>query len=257
VSILRTARYFPSSNVRYTIILKNACSAIQATLLEAEGIVTSDLTVAQTHDATVDFPDAEVESARTVVVVRDPLKRFMSAFLDRIILADFPATGRSIVGAAVLPLVRPDLADRAQASLLTPEYSDEKKDILEQLSLRDLARIVALTPDNHVENHFKSQRWFMGDRDYDVIVSMESPTWKEDLAEILGRPLVEMRPHATQKYQRRQGDVPDAAQLSVREMRARFDRDGTLPSPEDFLTDEITALLRRRYGNDFPLLASL
>lgn len=255
MSTLMSARFFPTSNIRYTIILKNACTSIQATLLEGEGISTHELTGDQVHNRTIDFPDVDNPSARTVVVVRDPYKRFVSAFLDRVVIADFPATGSRVVRAAVLPLVRPDLAASAELSAESLSYDEQKKEILAELSLSDLARIVALTPDDFVENHFKSQGWFMGDRDHDDVISMESPTWKDDLAKIFGRPLREMRPHSTDNHQGSRGEVPNAAQLSVREIRARFQRDGTLPSREDLLTEEIRGLIRSRYKGDFLLRA--
>jgi hypothetical protein len=253
-------RYFPTVHVRYSIILKNACSTIQATLLESEGINGKALILSGVHSEATKFPDQADTDAVLFTVVRDPFTRFVSTFLDRIVVSDFPETCLSVSTLPLLPLVRPDLSllyNQGLESSAAGNYGPVKKRIIQSLTLSDVAKMVAITPDTQIEAHFKSQQWFLAGRHHDVIFSMENLGWQGQVEQLIGRPLVSKREHATAHLTSAPGQTPNASKLAVSELREVLNRSGSLPAASDFLTHEVRALIASRYKKDVELVASL
>ena len=129
--------YFPSSNIRYTFILKNACSTVKATLLSREGVDVNVMDIDEVHLLARAFVCTETQAGRTLAVVRDPAKRFVSAFLDKIVTNPRQAVWRTVI---MHPSIRLSLPELVKSSTV------EELDI-ERLTFLDFARAVALIPD--------------------------------------------------------------------------------------------------------------
>lgn len=128
---------------------------------------------------------------------------------------------------------------------------------IEKLTFLDFTRAVALIPDLHLEIHLRSQSWYLADRKHDHILNFDSPDWQRQLAEIVGCDVVEVRPHGTQQYACPDHTFPDADTMTIGDLRNTFQSTGRLPASTDFLSSEVTDILRARYKCDYTTIAGL
>ncbi len=211
-------RYFPSSSIRYTFILKNACSTVKATLLNREGIGVNTMNVDEVHLLARAYVCHEAQQGRNFAVVRDPAKRFVSAFLDKIVANPRPAVWLSVVMHSSIRLSLPELVNSS---------SMEKLEI-ERLTFLDFCRAVALIPDVHLEAHLRSQSWFLAGRMHDHIISIDFPDWQRQLAELVGSKVVVVSPHGTQQYACPDNTFPGADTMTIGDFHNIFKLAGVI-----------------------------
>lgn len=236
-------QYYPVSGVRFTVVLKNACSTVMATLLAREGVPVAGLGLDEVHALGWRYECDESRAGRRLVVLRDPAERFASAALHQLVLVE-DSTCRAVLSTHPIWALWPD----------APRADDGAVD-LDRVAVLDLARVVALTPDPEIESHLRSQAWAVAGRHHDHVVVMGRSGWQHQLAEVLGAPLVPVLGHATAVRAAPIGTFGDAAGAPLGELRAHATATGQVPAALDLLTDEVRALLARRYAADVRLLA--
>ena len=239
--------YFPSSNIRYTFILKNACSTVKATLLNREGFDVNVMDIDEVHHLARAYLCTETQKGQTLAVVRDPAKRFVSAFLDKIVANPRPAVWRSVVMHPSNRLSLPELIGSSSVEELE----------IERLTFLDFSRAVALIPDVHLEAHLRSQSWFLAGRQHDHLLSFDSPGWQGQLTDLVGGNLVVVRPHGTQQYTCPDHTFPGADIMTVGDLRNIFQLTGRLPSVKDLLSQKAIDLIRTRYKRDYTAIADI
>jgi Sulfotransferase family len=240
--------YFPGSNIRYTIIPMNACTTVKATLLYREGVSFNHMNMREIHRELVrPYGCNETQQGRSLAVVRDPARRFVSAFLDKTVANLRPAVWRSVVMHPSIQLSLPKLVSASHFGELE----------IEKMTFLDFSRAVALIPDAHLDVHFRSQSWFLAGLKHDHLLSMEVPDWQRQLADLVGCEVVEVRPHGTQQYACPVNTFPDADNMTVGDLRKNFQLTGRLPAANDFLSPEAVDILRARYKCDYTAIADL
>lgn len=221
---------------------------------------TSSLTIAEIHNATHVFPDDPSSHATSFTVLRDPYSRFVSAFLDRVVSANYGQTCVSLARTPAMALVRPDLEplyQHIQGVEHRDYYGPIHSKIIETLTCENIAQLVALTPDRYIENHFKPQKWFMHTTDFDYLFSMENPGWQSEVENLIGSPLVPQQTHATAGMTLEPGLFPEAAHMTVSELRQLRAETGSLPSAQDFLSPTVRSVISARYKEDVIRVAAL
>ncbi|TLU87949.1 MAG: sulfotransferase family protein [Chlorobium sp.] len=240
--------YFPGSNIRYTIIPKNACSTVKATLLFREGVGVNPMDVDEVHLVLAEaYLCNETQQGRSFVVIRDPARRFVSAFLDKIVAHPLQKEWLSVVRHPSVRLSLPELVNGSPLGELE----------IEKLTFLDFSRAVALIPDLHLEIHLRSQSWFLAGRKHDHLLSMEISDWQRQLADLVGCDVVVVRPHGTQPYACPDNTFPGADNMTIGDLRNNFQLTGRLPAANDFLSPEVTDILRCRYKCDYTAIADI
>lgn len=240
--------YFPSSDIRYTIIPKNACSTVKATLLSREGVVVNPMDIDEIHRVLArPYACNETQQGRSLVIIRDPVKRFVSAFLDKLVKNLRPVVWRSVVMHPSITLSLPELAKGSCNGELE----------IERLTFLDFSRAVALIPDLHLDEHLQSQTWFLAGRRHDYILNFDSPDWQHQLANLVGCNVVVVRPHGTQQYACPDNTFPGADKMTIGALRKNFHLTGRLPSANDFLSQEVIDIIRSRYKCDYSIIADI
>ncbi len=240
--------YFPTSDIRYTIIPKNACTTVKATLLFREGVSVNPMNVDEIHLVLAEaYLCNETQQGLTLAVVRDPAKRFVSAFLDKIVANPLQQVWRSVIKHPSIRLSLPKLVN------LSP--FDELE--IEKLTFLDFSRAVALIPDIHLEIHLRSQSWYLAGRKHDHILSYDSPNWQRQLADLVGCDVVVVRPHGTQPYACPDNTFPGADTMTIGDLRNNFQLTGRLPAAKDFLSPEAIDILQARYTCDYTAIADI
>ncbi|TLU87950.1 MAG: sulfotransferase family protein [Chlorobium sp.] len=240
--------YFPGSNIRYTAVPKNANSTVKATLLFREGVRVNPMNIHEIHRELVrPYACNETKQGRSLAVVRDPIRRFLSAFLDKIVANPRPAVWISVVMHSSTRLSLPKLVNSSSMDGLE----------IEKLTFLDFSRAVALIPDVHLDEHFRSQSWYLAGRKHDYMLSFDSPGWQRQLGELVGCEVVVVRPHGTQQYACPDNAFPGADTMTIGELRNNFQLTGRLPAAKDFLSPEAVDILRSRYKCDYVAIADI
>lgn len=239
----RNLQYYPVSGVRFTLVLKNACSTVMASLLAREGVAVAGLGLDEIHALGRRHGCDEKRVGRRLVVLRDPAERFASAVLHQLVLAD-DSPCRTVLAAHRVWGLWPN-APRAAGGTVD----------LDRVAVLDLVRAVALVPDPEIEGHLRSQAWAVAGRDHDDVVVMGRPGWRDRLAEVLGAPLVPVLGHATAARAAPMGTFGDVVGVPLGALRAHAAATGQVPAAVDLLTDEVRALVANRYAADVRLLA--
>jgi len=241
---VRNLQFYPASGVRFTLVLKNACTTVMATLLTREGVVVDGSGVDEVHALGWTYGCGEDQPGRRLVVLRDPAERFVSGVLHQVVLNE-RSRCRSLLAAHRVWALWPDL----------PRGGAGPVD-LDRVTVLDVARAVALIADDELEGHLRSQSWAVAGRDHDEVVVMGRPGWQTHLAEVSGAPLVPVLEHATGVRAAPVGTFGDATAVPLGALRAHAARTGLLPAAVDLLTDEVRGLLARRFAADERLLAA-
>ncbi len=240
--------YFPTSGIRYTAITKNPCSTVKVTLLYREGVCIDPMDIHVIHNKLVrPYACNETQQCRSLAVIRDPVKGFVPAFLDKIVANPRPAICLSVIRHPSIRLSLPELVK---------SYFIEELEI-ERLTFMDFSRTVALIPDVHLDEHFRSQSWFLAGRKHDHILSFDSNGWQRQLADLIGCEVVVVRPHGTQQYACPDSTFSGADNMTIGELRHNFQLTGRLPAAKDFLSSEVTDILRSRYKCDYTAIAGI
>jgi Sulfotransferase family len=240
--------YFPSSNIRYTIIPKNACSTVKATLLSREGVGVNSTDINDIHRVLArPYACNETQQGRSLAVIRDPVKRFVSAFLNKIVAILRPVVWQSVIMHPSIRLSLPELFNSSSVEDLE----------IEKLTFLDFSKAVALIPDQHLDEHLRSQTWFLAGRKHDHVLNFDSPCWQHQLADLAGCNVVVVRPHGTQQIACPENTYPDADKMTISALRNNYWLTGRLPAAKDFLSPKAVDIIRTRYKCDYTAIADL
>jgi hypothetical protein len=184
-----------------------------------------------------------------IVVLRDPLRRVVSAYLDKFVL--FRPPDNQHLGLRVRRAVQD-----AQALLGIPD------DPARSISFEEFVRYLAVTPDVRMDEHWMPQAVLVGDnlarfghvgrveqldRTLDILASRFGYTLESDLTGHVG--------NGNRHVRRYDGGTQLSAPwraLPAEIMALK----GRAPAPEAFYTEELRALVERRYAADFAMYAS-
>ena len=218
-----------------------------ATLLSREGIGINTMDVDGVHFLARAYACKETQPGITLAVIRDPAKRFISGFLDKMVANPRPAVWRSVVMHPSIRLSLPQLVN--SSSMEEPEIA--------RLTFLDFSRATALIPDKHLESHLRSQSCFLAGRKHDHILNFDSLGWQHQLAGLVGSNVVEVRPHGTRQYAEPDNTFPCADKITIGDLRNIFKLTGRLPAAKDFLSPEAVDLIRSRYKCDYTAIADI
>lgn len=221
--------YFPNINVAYSSIPKCACSTIKKTLLYAEvgeqpilkdnpGKVHELVNAYKVHD------DKPISNAINLVVVRDPVQRLLSAFLDKFCTAY-----------------------KNPEAFVTRFISDNSSDlsVINFSEFLDILNKAYVSDKSSLNEHWDDQFKFIADfKEYDIKIDFGS---LKSLTEIkyndLILPVKTIDVHATPKSKTY---VRNAHNLSAKELFEYRTKFNNFPSSNSFLS-ELT--IPTRYPN--------
>ena len=236
--VLQDVYYFPTAKCVFSSVPKNGCTTLKASLLQAEGVPFSLTSI---HKVAEQFRlrSAHVhEGARSIIVLRDPVERAVSAYVDKIImLAEHWA--RDVVNATLqgTGLVDSPVAD---------------------LSFREFVNFVRLVPNDALDRHFRPQSDFWIFEDYDHVPLMGVPRAIEDALEAFGVQTFTSTKHSRMRYDQISGSAaelgPDTSAWTWRDMF--LDR-AAVPGTDLLVKDDVRKLLEERYRDDIQLIRAL
>lgn len=218
-------------------IPKNANRTVKRFLLAAEGIDTAALSDPEMHAlcrerlalALRDDPEQQrlLDTYTTVIVLRDPLERLVSAFADRVVRVERAELNRPMFEAIHAP------GHPASVGVTFTEF----------------VGYLARTPSRHLDHHWKPQADFAGGHPFDRACLIA------DVDALLGslareRGIPHARPAATERRATRPWTGSSLADVPSGELR----RQGILPGVAALCTPETEALIRTRYGADLALI---
>ena len=247
----------PARKVAYLAIPKNACTILRTIFVlnspHRDAYLASGKFI---HDFLLGTPEAQAPrdimttpDCFRMVVLRDPLRRILSAYLDKFVL--FRALDNPHLGLRVSRAVRD-----AQALLGIPD------DPARSISFEEFVRYLAVTPDVRMDEHWMPQAVLVGDnlarfdhvgrveqldRTLDLLATRFGYTLERDLTGHVGN---------GNRHVRR---YDDGTQMSTpwRALPADIKAlKGRVPAAEAFYTEELRALLEQRYAGDFAMYAA-
>lgn len=170
--------YYPRLKVAYNLIPKNACSTVKASLARANDGATF---VVSPHELDHHYrtPPARLDGWKTILVLRDPLARFISAYLDKV-ARPIEDSVREMVAQIFYELGRP------------PPVGEESVNIAEFFDW------IGQQPHELLDAHWRPQAELLRFSEYDHILHVETlaQDWREcGLSEVA--PLVDWTEHAT------------------------------------------------------------
>lgn len=220
------------SNSVFTFIPKNACSTLRFSIAVANGCLPPDGDVKWIHKNNQTF-SADLRSLATAsftfVILRDPLERLVSAYLDKVV------------------------DNNPTAWSLTP--TNESNVNPTDLSFREFVKL--LKTKQRADVHWRPQTDFLVYRNYDRYFdfrAMDEVT--AELSDRIGLDVIDARDeigHASSRFERIDTDFSD---MPAREILA-MKREGKLPSPRGLLQPSIRKAVSRLYREDIELYKSV
>lgn len=243
-------------------IPKNACTAVKHWMLWAAGIDTSHLNHGEVHEFARDRLGIERisrrdmrrlrESAFTFAVVRDPVDRVASAYIDKFIRQDpMNLHAKGVVEAARFGTrVRLTARERFEAGgRWVEERSDPRIDYRAGVSFAEFVAYLESTPNERLDAHYRPQADFLRLSGFRFQQLMAFTRFREGLAEVASQHGINVWiPEAPPPEPRLDASL-HLANLRSGEIRAM----GALPSPESLLTEDLRTRLQRRYEPDLNL----
>ncbi len=222
-------------SIAYCYIRKNACSAWKRLFIEESGVPFEPNTwrreiafMAARHGLR-SIAELERHDHR-VVVLRDPVERYVSAFVSLMVAHTPPPTRH--------------LRERGSRAMGLPIAEASFETFLEhQLPGADRRR-------TRLDKHFWPQAWHLAPTTYTDVIDLHrlAPAMKALLGETLGSRYFDRPVNATAiapTY-----DDPEAATLPARILRERYLETGRLPGKASFLGGGRDATIRDAYAED-------
>lgn len=273
-AIFPLAEYFHSPKHNFTVcaIPKCACRVVKQWFLAVQEpgvqVHVDDVHMAcrDRHGLHLADPAKAAEilhSSFTFTFVRDPHKRIASAFIEKFIVPE---------NNALFEPVREVMEENERLHGATAVHDRVDQIVLcgrvvqvpacsaiayqRGLTFREFVRYLCVSPDDHLDAHWRPQSAFIAGRRMDFIGRMESlSAVLPGLACRLGAPAPELAPHTPT------ADRTDAADTTFpgchADMLSReLHRRGVLPSAMTLFDDELRALVSERYAAEVRLHAS-
>jgi hypothetical protein len=217
-------------NAIYTFIPKNACSTMRLTLAIENGCIRDDAEHRWIHANNTTFraqlPDL-MTSDYTFVILRDPFKRIVSCFLDKVMRKDPPVEHMTKF-----------LADRNIP--------------IDEISFTEFLEFLATDGMLTADEHWHPQAGFLIYEDYDEYFSLENfPHAVSVLESRLGIRVADSRsliPHG-RDYLKEIDVGSDLSRTPMSEFR-RMRAEGLTPALRNLFSDECVELVRRLYKSD-------
>lgn len=229
--------HFPTIGIVYSYIPKNGSTVILRSLLEAiEGTEIHDASnvhlIARRYTCTTSWPPNET---RFLMALRDPINRFVSAFVDKAVLDPLPQFSTGILESRGLDPMNPSLSD--------------------DLTLEDYVHHAYNTPNAQLDQHLRPQSDFLLDRGYTHFIDMEEASSLESILTHLGLTARSLEDHSTKQYIHSRDCTSFSGELAtmpVREVRELLAT--TRFSLNQILTANLHSAIRERYVDDYRAL---
>lgn len=233
----RLALYYPNLKIAYSYIAKNACSTLKGSLAAAENGATYQHVPHELDDQFRGQPEAFDDSWTSVIALRDPFDRFVSAYLDKI--------------------TRP-MGDEAYPKLIEEIYRDTGRPPPrgdESVSITEFLQWVKRQDRDNLDIHWRPQSLMVSLPRFDHVLRVE--TLNEDWAKagLAARvPLLSFTKHATKTSLAFDADlrhVPGHHIYGFHQTTGQFPPRGCFAHPD--LVAEINAF----YADDLELIERL
>ncbi len=225
--------------IAYCYIRKNACSAWKRLFVEESALAAERarygraIAFMAAHHGLRSI--AEIERCdRRIVVVRDPVERYVSAFVSLLVAGTPPPTrklrnlGRRLIGREV-----EDISFDMMLEHLLPNGSHRRR--------------------RRVEKHFWPQVWHLAPLRYTDVIDIDrlAATMKTMIGETLGARYFDKPVNATAAMPAYED--PAASGMPASELAARYRETGALPAKASFLRDGRADVIRAAYAEDAAL----
>lgn len=233
--------YFPKTKLFVSAIPKNATTNILASLMTREDCINNirELTPDDLHEKSYMFLIKSYACCFTaqhkLLVLRDPVKRVISSFLDRF-----------VIKTNTLSAIRTS----EEISKFFPQIQSHL-----DVTFSQFVRHVADYPNCYLDPHWRPQIDFVAPVQYTKIITLENRDSLERFLSSVGCPTIDRKEHNTTSYHR----VPmaGAAYVSVRELKAIANNANTLPDDHSLTPTFIQESLQSRFADDYNLLAAV
>lgn len=219
---------FPSLGIRYTYIPKNGCSSFKLTLGRAEGWLAPgddphSISIRHRLEGKVLTRNAKIR----FVVLRDPLSRLASAFLDRFSKEQDEATSRLVAQGLLRPGER--LAD---------------------VTFERFAGFISRQRHEEMDPHWRRQADFVRG-EYTHYVDFGTLGRGLELLREHGLEIHQHRPHATSAYRPYGGPASELPAGELLRLRAE---EGRVPTTDELASEDVRELARMLYEADYSLI---
>jgi hypothetical protein len=223
------------SGAVFTFIPKNACTSLRLSLAKANGMIADPADWAWVHQNNQTFAATLPELARascTAVILRCPLARLASTFLDKIVSRDREFwTLQRLVRDAITP---------------------------DTLSFRQFVDQIGRPGIFRADIHWRPQADFLVYDQYDAVFGMaELSRFATHFEKTTGQPFMDARPfsgHATSHYAPSEGGChADTPLIDLLLQKSQ----GRLPRAVDLYDEALSAQVGRLYARDLDLHAAL
>jgi hypothetical protein len=175
---------YENINVTYTYIAKNACTSIKKTL----GIANGNLTIndcPHNRDGLKTFSANNILKSTKLIVLRNPFKRLVSAFLDKIATPQQQNIG---------------LEGNKNIFKSQGKKEDEINDLIKSnttATFLEFVQYLSKTPDIYLNEHWKSQSSSCLLDEYDLIFPLERLEERWNNSILSKYPIIKMDKHTT------------------------------------------------------------
>ena len=227
---------YPTSGIAYQEIPKNACSAIKSALLKAEGYNVAEMTHAQMHQVAWSYRAKSIESikeSRSLIAWRDPVERFVSGYLDKVVLRE--PEGRQVIN-----------------GIWQRQRGVHEAPIDASVSLSEFADFVDGMTNMELDAHFRPQA-SMFVLAPDIVIDLQDPN---SLSRVLGTVGLAADPgHNHRRSGRRRLLMePERAQYVDGEAwRCLIERLDCYVATPSLVTPELHERLSRRFSDDYAM----
>jgi hypothetical protein len=225
--------------IAYCYIRKNACSAWKRLFVEESPFAAEraryrrEIAFMAARHGLRSIADIE-RYDRRVAVVRDPVERYVSAFVSLLVAGTPPPTrqlrnlGRRLIGREV-----EDVSFDMMLEHLLPNGGDRRR--------------------RRIEKHFWPQVWHLAPLRYTDVIDIDrlAATMKAMIGDTLGARYFDRPVNATAVMPAYED--PDAGGMPASELAARYRNTGALPAKASFLRDGRADVIRAAYAEDAAL----
>lgn len=229
---LRHLYVYPRLRLAYTYIPKNACTSFKRTLGRAQGWLGEEVT--SPHDMTgrwwLSGLARYAAADERIVVIRDPLDRILSGYLNRFLMPSDAAADHAL---------RTGLAE-----LVGPDSTRD------DISFGQFVEYLSRTPSRSLNEHWRPQVDFLVGS-YTRRIRFEHLSEDTSFLTARGLPLDAAQGHGTSKLRRDMG--PGWGIRKARRLRRLRRREGVLPTRDNMYDDRLRAMITERYAEDVEL----
>ena len=223
---------FWNENIAYTFIPKNACSSLRLTLAISNGLINSTKEhdfIHHNNNIFVPSLKEAFEASSSFVVLRDPVDRVISVYLDKFISKDLPAfhfckhQNIDIDDLTFLEFCK-RIHNDANSLYLNPHWIPQNKFLL--FEKESYTKVFNFNQLSELNDWLKEKN-----------ITFED-----------ARPLTQ---HGTDSFAKE--SITCAYNQTIKELSS-LKKEGSLPKKEDMLSDEILSFLKKAYIGDYALL---